>query len=201
MLPGGERGDIEVRWGGATIIGGMRDTQTNTEVAGFYGSETLGGQPQGLVGQWCKERPWVSNFLSKIVAPTFFDGLCKWRGFQVGTPPVLTQKPVVRPTTPTPKPVVATTTAPAPAAPVVPPKADIWAVPASVPLGGRTSIFWNTQGVTSCVESSPLGNFSQSSLSGGAATVPITAATTFTITCKAPDGSEITNSVVVNLKI
>jgi hypothetical protein len=78
---------------------------------------------------------------------------------------------------------------------------DIWAVPAAVPLGARTTIFWNTQGVTNCTETSPDGSFNQNSLSGGAATVPITGATTFSISCDAPDGSHVTGYVVVNLAI
>ncbi len=198
---GGARGDINVRVEGATVVGGTRDTQNNVEVAGFYGSETFGGQgSQGLVGAWCKARPWASNFLSKIVAPSFFDGLCTWRGFQVGTPPPPTPAVVLQ-QTPKPKPVTATTTVSTSTASTVPPKVDIWAVPTSVPIGARTSIFWNTQGVTNCTETSPNGGFNQSSLSGGAATQPITAATTFTISCLAPDGSHVTGSVTVNLKI
>jgi len=194
----GARGDINVRTDGATIIGGTRDVQGNVEVAGFFGSETFGDQgSQGLVSGWCKSRPWATNFLSKIVSPSFFDGLCTWRGFQVGTPPP--PKPAVTlQQTPKPKPIATTTT---PTTPQIPPKVDIWAVPASVPLGGRTSIFWNTQGVTSCTETSPNGGFNQNSLSGGAATQPITSATTFSISCLAPDGTPVTGSVTVNLKI
>ena len=199
--PGGLRGDINTQVTGATVIGGARDTQSNVEVAGFYGSETFNGGSQGLVGSWCKSRPWATNFLSKIITPTFFDNLCTSRGFQVGTPPPAPA--VVLQQTPKPKlkPVVATTTAATSTTSGVKPKVDIWAVPASVPLGGRTSVFWNTQGVTNCTETSPNGGFSQNSLSGGAATQPITAATTFSISCLAPDGSPVTNSVTVNLKI
>lgn len=198
--PGGMRGDIiNSGMNGATIIGGSRDTQGNVEVAGFYGSETFGGQSQGLVGAWCKDRPWATNFLSKIITPAFFDNLCAARGYQVGTPPAAPA--VVLQQTPKPKPPVAATTTPATTTPGVPPKVDIWAVPASVPLGGRTSIFWNTQGVTNCTETSPNGGFNQNSLSGGAATQPITAATTFSISCLAPDGSAVTGSVTVHLKI
>ncbi len=200
MPPGGARGDINARPVGATVVAGSRDTQGNVEVAGFYGSETFGGQgSQGLVGAWCKARPWASNFLSKIITPEFFDNICKARGYQVGMPPP--PPAVVLQQTPKPKPVTATTTAATSTTPAIPPKVDIWAVPASVPLGGRTSVFWNTQGVTSCTETSPNGGFSQNSLSGGAATQPITAATTFSISCLAPDGSPVTGSVTVNLKI
>lgn len=202
MPPGGARGDINARPVGATVVAGSRDTQGNVEVAGFFGGETFSGQGGGLVASWCKSRPWASNFLGKIITPTFFDNICKSRGYQVGTPPPppavtlqQTKKPAATTATTTTKAKATTTT------PTVPPKVDIWAVPASVPLGGRTSIFWNTQGVTSCTETSPNGGFSQNSLSGGAATQPITTATTFSISCLAPDGSPVTASVTVNLKI
>ncbi|OGG50926.1 hypothetical protein A2763_02715 [Candidatus Kaiserbacteria bacterium RIFCSPHIGHO2_01_FULL_54_36] len=199
-IPGGSRGDIQVRWEGATIIGGSRDMQSNTEVAGFYGAETFGDASQGVVAHWCKTRPWATNFLSKLVTPSLFDNLCTWRGLQVGTPPPVSA-PVVQGTAKAKPAVAKATTTPATTTPAIPPKVDIWAVPATVPLGGRTSIFWNAKGVESCVESSQSGSFNQSSLSGGAATVPITQATTFTIVCKVSDGTEIKNAVTVTLKI
>ncbi|MBI5457597.1 hypothetical protein HY971_02645 [Candidatus Kaiserbacteria bacterium] len=196
--PGGIRGDIKEGTSGATVVGGSRDTQGNVEVAGFYGSETFGGQgSQGLVGAWCKNRPWATNFLSKVVTPSFFDNICKWRGYQVGAPPAASAPVVVLQQTPKPAASATTTTATS----TVTPKVDIWAVPTSVTLGARTSVFWNTQGVTKCTETSPNGGFNQSSLSGGAATQPITAATVFSISCLAPDGTPITDSVTVNLKI
>ena len=200
LPPGGFRGDISARDSGATVIGGARDTQGNVEVAGFYGSQTFNGGAQGLVGSWCKTRPWATNFLSKIVTPSFFDNLCKTRGYQVGTP--TTTPAVVLQQTKKPKSTVATTTVATSTYSGVPPKVDIWAVPASVPLGGRTSIFWNTQGVKDCTVTSPSGGFNQNSLSGGAATQPITAATTFSISCLSlADNSPVTASVTVNLKI
>ena len=199
MPPGGLRGDINARPVGATVVAGSRDTQGNVEVAGFFGASTFSGQGEGLVGAWCRTRPWATNFLSKIITPAFFDNICKSRGYQVGTPPpppAVTLQQTKKPKTTAAPATVATSTTPA-----IPPKVDIWAVPASVPIGGRTSIFWNTQGVTNCTETSPNGGFNQSSLSGGAATQPITAATTFSISCLAPDGSPVTGSVTVNLKI
>ena len=200
--PGGTRGDINVRADGATVIGGARDTQSNVEIAGFYGSETFGGQgSQGLVGTWCKDRPWATNFLSQIIPPTFFDNVCTSIGYQVGTPPAAPAVVLQQTPKPKSKPVSTATTTSATTTPGVPPKVDIWAVPAAVPLGGRTSVFWNTQGVTECTETSPNGGFSQNSLSGGAATQPITAATTFSISCLAPDGTPVTGFVTVNLKI
>ncbi|MEK7156306.1 MAG: hypothetical protein AAB790_00690 [Patescibacteria group bacterium] len=197
--PGGLRGDINARPIGATVVAGARDTQGNVEVAGFFGASTFSGQGGGLVGAWCKSRPWATNFLSKIITPTFFDNICKSRGYQVGMPPATPA--VTLEQTKKPKTTAATTTAATSTAPTVPPKVDIWAVPASVPLGGRTSIFWNTQGVTNCTETSPNGGFNQNSLSGGAATQALTAATTFSISCLAPDGSPVTASVTVTLKI
>jgi hypothetical protein len=187
-------GDIMTLGGGITAFGNRFDQQSNTEVAGFYGGDSFGGQPQGLVAQWCISRPWASNFLSSIIPPSFFDGLCSSRGYQVGTPPPPSQPVIQHVNTPPPPPPATTT-------PSAQSTAQIWAVPASVPLGARTEIFWNTQGVTNCTETSPDGSFNQTSLSGGAATVPLTGATTFTISCLAPDGSHVTNYVTVNLSI
>lgn len=197
-LVGGASGNIQLSSNGATVIGGTTDLQSNTTVAGFYGSDTFGGQqPQSLAASLCESRPWATNFLSAIVSPSFFDSLCTWQGYQVGATPA--QTPVLQQTT-----FSGTQSAPVPATttiPTVAPQATIWAVPASVPLDTRTSIFWNTQGVSNCTETSPDGSFSQSSLSGGASTVPITGATTFTISCLAPNGTPVTNFVTVNLSI
>jgi hypothetical protein len=192
---GGASGDIALTQGGATVYGGTTDVQSNTTVAGFYGSDTFGNQqPTGIVSGLCRSRPWATNFLSVIIPPSFFDGLCTWRGYQVGTPPpatpTLQQTPVAHTT-----PKAATTT------PVIPPKVTIWAVPAKVPLDTRTTIFWTSQGVTNCTETSPDGSFSQNSVSGGAATVPITGATTFSISCMTPEGTPVSDYVTVNLSI
>lgn len=197
LLPG-VRGDIQVLNNGATILAGTRDAASNSEIAGFYGADSFNGQSTGIVGNLCKSRPWSGNFLSNIIPPSFFDGLCSLRGYQVGTPAKVTPTVTIVQSIPqkvTPKPVATTT------APTVPAKVDIWAVPATIPLGSRTSVFWNTQGVTSCTETSPDGSFSQSSLSGGASTVALTGATTFTISCLTPDGSHVTDYVTVNLSI
>lgn len=200
LLPG-FRGDIQVLGSGATILGGQRDSSSNSETSGFFGVNTLGGQGgTGIVANLCQARPWASGLFSKLIPATFFDGLCSMRGYQVGAPQPVTTAPQVTVTQTKPKPVVTTTTA-ATSTSTVPPKVDIWAVPAKVNLGARTSIFWNTQGVTQCTETSPDGSFSQTSLSGGASTVPITTATTFTISCLAPDGSHISDYVTVDLNI
>lgn len=194
----GVSGDIQVMGSGATVLAGSTDVSSNTTVAGFYGSDTFSGQPQGLVGQLCQNRPWASNFLSKIIPAGFFDGLCTLRGFQVGLPQPTAPAPVVTVTQSAPKPVSAPV---APTTSTVAPKATIWASPASVPLGSRTSVFWSSQGVTGCTETSPDGSFSQATLQGGGSTVPITGATTFTISCVAPDGTHVTDDVTVNLSI
>ncbi|MDP2649104.1 MAG: hypothetical protein Q8P19_04390, partial [bacterium] len=62
-------------------------------------------------------------------------------------------------------------------------------------------IFWNAQGVTECTETSPDGSFNHTTLSGGAATVPLVRATTFTISCLVPDGSYVSSYVTVNISI
>lgn len=194
----GSSGDITTGGGGATAVAGATDAESNVTVAGFYGAES-GAGGQGLIARWCQSRPWASNFLSSIVPPSFFDGLCSLRGYQVGAPPPpsasYSQQPKAK------KPSAPATTAPTTTTPVIPPKADIWASPTSVPLGARTSIFWNASGVTSCKETSSDGSFDQKSFSGGAATVPLTGATTFTIVCVAPDGTEVKDTVRVNLSI
>jgi hypothetical protein len=204
----GASGDIELSPNGATIVGSAVDTSGNSAVAGFYGGDTLGtAQPQNLAAQLCQSRPWASSIVSYVIPASFFDGLCEWQGYQVGTP--VTTAPVQQTVTLTqqaPAPVVATTKATTTVATTtttstVTPQVQIWAVPASVPLDTRTSIFWNTQGVTSCTETSPDGSFTQKTLSGGAATVPLTGATTYSISCLAPNGSPVTGYVTVNLSI
>lgn len=198
LTSGGVNGNIEVTSKGGTIYANSENLQTNTAVAGFYGGDTFGNQqPKSLVARMCISRPWTGSIVSKIIPDTFFDGLCKWAGYQVG---VVTgsQGPVVqyvvrRDTS------VATSTATT--TQTVPAKVQIWAVPASVPLGARTSIFWTTQGVASCMITSPDGSFNEHSLSGGASTVPLTGATTFTISCLTPDNKPVTGYTTVNLSI
>ncbi len=208
-VPGGERGDIIARSSDGTVIAGSRDTDKNSETSGFYGAQTFGNQNQnGLMASLCRNRPWANGFLSKIVSADFFDNLCKARGYQVGEPPpapvvstpvqaapppVVPAKPVVKPAT--------TTPARATSTPVAPARVDIWAVPPVVPLGTRTSIFWSAQNVVDCTETSSDGQFSHRTLSGGSATVPIIERTTFTITCLVSDGTSVTKSVSVGLKL
>lgn len=199
-LQSGTKGDIVITKDGATIYAQARDAGANTEVAGFYGSDTYPGQSQGIVSGMCKNRPWASSIVSFVIPPTFFDSLCSWRGYQVGTPappsqPVVDKKKADTSTSP------ARNDVPESYAPDVEPKVEIWAVPDKVPLGTRTSIFWNTRGVESCSITSPDGSFNETSQSGGAATVPLSGPTTFTISCLTPAGSPISDYVLVNLAI
>lgn len=212
LLPG-IRGDIVTIQSGGTVLAGFRDQAKNTEISGFYGSYTFNAQPQGVVSRLCQSRPWSGGFLSFIVPATFFDGLCTSRGYQVGT---FTQQPttgtgnvptvVVTQTKPkntnsnTTK-VTPTTPRPATTTQAIPGRVRIWAVPATVPLGSRTSVFWTSQGVTSCLVTSPDGSFTQSSLSGGASTVPITTATTYSISCLQSDGIPVTGYTTVTISI
>jgi hypothetical protein len=200
FLTPGISGDIKTLVNGGTILAGNVDTGSNSTVAGFYGSDTFGGQPQGVIAGLCQNRPWASSFLSYVIPPGFFDSLCSLRGYTVGNPQPVQQSTVTVTQTPA-TPVTTTAATTTTQVPTVPPKVDIWASPATVSLGARTSIFWTSQGVTNCTETSPDGNFSQNSLQGGASTAPITAATVFTISCLAPDGSHITDNVTVNLAI
>ena len=192
----GVLGNILLDQNGATIFASTVNGSNNSETSGFYGSDTLGGEPQGTAAQLCVNRPWASNFLADIIPPLFFDSLCQWGGYQVGQPPaqpqVTLQQSSQAPTQPAPTPVATST-------PTAPAQAQIWSVPSAVPLGARTSVFWNTQGVVSCTETSPDGSFSEGSLSGAASTVPLTGSTTFTISCVDANGNPITNYTTVTI--
>ncbi len=207
VMPDGTTGELRVLPNGATIIVRTQNTGGNSVVAGFLGSQTMGGaQPTGLVATWCRSRPWSSNFLSIIIPAKFFDNLCTLNGYQVGIPTPAVQTQIVQQNSGasrgnTSQQVVGTTTRTpnVPASPAM--TVDIWAVPAAVPLGARTTVFWNSKNAQSCIETSPDGSFSHSTLSGGGATVPLAGATTFTISCQAPDGTHATDYVTVNLSM
>ena len=197
----GIHGDIKSFGGGATIYASSRSG--NTEVSGFFGS-TAGGTSKSAAGSLCQVRPWNSNFLSYIIPPTFFDNLCSLGGYPVGAVQVVSSgagnngastgggsKNV---SVPAPKSVTTYSN------PVVA-QAKIWARPASVSLGGRTTIFWTSENVTSCSESSSDGNFSGSSPSGGASTVALSGATTFRIECNTIDGKTVSDSTTVQIGI
>ena len=79
------------------------------------------------------------------------------------------------------------------------PRVAIWADPENVPLGTRTTIFWTTEDVGSCSVTGP--SFSETGEFGGASTVPINGSSEYSITCVAPDGTEITETTTVDLSI
>jgi hypothetical protein len=198
----GTYGDVKILQNGTTMIVGNRGT--SSEVVGFVGTNNSTVSGLSGVARLCATRPWSSNFLSFIIPASFFDSLCVWRGYAVGIKPTTTTTTAPKTTTPvkTKMPTKqATSTKPATTTQTIQPIVDIWASPETVPLGARTSIFWNTQGVSSCIETSPDGSFSQSSLRGGASTVPLTAATTFTISCIGVDGKPYTDNVTVRIQL
>lgn len=186
-------GNILLNNNGATIFATTINSANNSQASGFFGADSFGKQPQSIAASLCEGRPWASNFLADIIPSGFFDALCTWGGYQVGVPQTQTQVTLSQ------QPQAVATTTPATTTPSVAPQVTIWAVPAEVPLGARTSVFWNTQGVTQCTESSPDGSFSENSLSGAASTVPLTGATTYTISCLDPNGNPITNYVTVTI--
>lgn len=202
----GLQGDIKVLESGGTVIAGKRDQSGNTEVAGFYGGTAFGGQSTGVVASICRARPWASNVLAYVLPANFFDGLCIARGYQVGSgvatdaPPatVSVTRGSARPIQETP---VKTPNNQGQATAAEPPKVRIWSVPETVPLGSRASIFWTSQGAENCQVTSSDGNFSQTSLQGGASTVALVSDTTFTIACMGAGGVSATDSVTVPLAI
>ena len=201
----GLSGSIQTTGTGATFI--ANNVQSNSETSAFFGGEGVAGFIGNLVGGWCTARPWASGFIASIIPPAFFDGLCTKGGFTVGAPATaaavssqasgtLTQTPVA---TQAARPQSTLQQAITPTATLIPPRVDIWAVPSTVPLGARAEIFWNTENVTNCTETSPDGSFTQTSLSGGAATVPLTGPTTFTISCLDAGQNPVTDYVTVSI--
>jgi hypothetical protein len=196
----GVSGDIEFTDTGATIR--IHRENGGTVVSGFYGSNSRANS-RGVVQQWCSTRPWATNFLSRIIPSGFFDGLCVLRGYQVtsdqpqagsnDTPRITTpQTTFVQPPANTNRRNSQPTT-------TAKPKLDIWAVPAQVRLGSRTTIFWNATNVVSCQETSPDVGFSHNTLSGGAETVALSGPATFVISCVTASGENVSNYTVVNL--
>ena len=205
-LISGVSGNVVITDRGATVI--VSRQGTSSTVAGFYGSESTGGATAqtGMVASWCRARPWANNFLRYIIPATFFDSLCTLRGYQVGID-APTRSPGLNTTNIRPNPSTSFTSTPVlqgsttkPIYTGPKPQVDIWAIPASTKLGSRTTVFWTAKNVTSCVESSPDGNFAQNTLSGGAATVALSGPTTFTISCNALDGTHPVDYVTVNTK-
>jgi len=190
-LTGGISGDLRIFGTAVTAFVSNRDAQNNTQVSGFYGADAATqAAAVTVVAKMCKERPWATNFLSFIVPASFFDSICVLRGFQVGTPPP--PKKISTSTGTSSKPVT-------PPKPYVPPKVDIWAVPDAVRSGFRTSIFWESRGVESCVVASADGSFSQTALSGHAPSAPLSSAMTFTITCQTATSTPVIGQVTVSM--
>ena len=191
-------GDVRLGTAGATVFANLK--QGLTEISGFFGGNTFDGQTsQSALSRVCTSRPWsASNFIASISPDSFFDNLCRRAGYQVGqvtqTAPVPRNTDFTTNTTPTPIPTAIST------GPYIPPEVDIRVEPSSVRLGTRTYIFWNSRGVSSCAVTGP--SFSQNTLSGAGATVPITGPTVFKIDCLATNASTtVSDSVTVNLAI
>src|SRR3989344_90122 len=160
----GTWGDIQANASGVTITAGAHDKDGRTGVGGFYGYDAVPGiQPQDLAKQMCAARPWGNSSATAIIPPSFYDSICTARGYKVGVaapassagtgaaskssaPPSATKTPSKTATSTGPK---------GPTAVTVPPKVYITAVPSSVKLGSRTSIFWNAVGVKACLITSP----------------------------------------------
>lgn len=192
----GQKGNILVDSTGAMIIAGVRTS--NSETASFYGSGSSASQPTSFVGKVCTSRPWASGLVAAIIPASFFDSLCSWQGYQVGTlAPSGTGTAIIR-TAPQAQPVKAQ-----PQGVTVQqklnPQAKIWAQPAAVRLGSRTSIFWTSADVQSCAVTGP--SFTANTLAGGASTVPLSGEATYTIKCTAADGTIVTKSTTVTLAI
>ena len=206
----GTWGDIQANASGVTITASAHDTDGRTGVGGFYGYNTVPGvQPLDLARQMCVARPWGTPSATAIIPPSFYDSICTARGYKTSaaTPASktgtgagsATQKSSASSSSA--KTSAATSSPAKPAAPTVPPKVYITAVPSSVKLGSRTSIFWNAVGVKSCLITSPDGSFGARTLYGAASTVALTGETVFSIVCIKPDDSQISNFIKVKLAI
>src|SRR3989338_4410481 len=193
----GISGDIRSFGGGATVF--VRARSGTTEVAGFFG----GSGVQAV----CTARPWSRNFLSYIIPPTFFDGLCKAAVFTTGSLSSGSAGGGSR--------IIVSLRGPSymvqPLSGGVRPEVRIWASPPTVRLGARTSAFLEGRGVRICQQSSSDGNFSGTSkaennspgnaIRGGATTVPLTAPVTFYIFCTGLDDKTVSHSTTVNIGI
>jgi len=82
---------------------------------------------------------------------------------------------------------------------VINPRVAIWAEPEAVRLGSRTLVYWNTQDVDedSCEVNGP--SFHEYGPYGGASTVALNDHTSYTVTCTALDGQEVSETILVEL--
>lgn len=194
-------GSIKVGDAGASVLANLREGVS--EVAGFFGGSTFGGASgQSVAGRLCSSRPWArGGALAKIIPDAFFDTLCSKAGYQVGVNTPAASSPAASTTKKSSTTKTSTSTQAEPKKPVDlgPVEIDIWAEPASVRLGTRTYVFWKSKGVLDCTVTGP--NFTQSTLSGGASTVPISGPTTYSLSCSKPDGTKATDSVTVKLAL
>lgn len=196
VLPLEGNGDVRITATHVTIQAHYSNLAANIGAAGFFGASVSNQSLERM----CLVQPW-QNPIVTIVPKSTFDSLCAGKGLRAGivaaaATPASAVKPAVTPKTTTPaKP--ATTT------PYVAPAIDIWAVPTTISLGSRTSIYWISKGVSVCTVSSPDGSFRQEGLSNlfGASTVPLSGSTIFSLSCLTPDGVPVTDFVRVTVGI
>ncbi|MFZ2887332.1 MAG: hypothetical protein WA021_05945 [Minisyncoccia bacterium] len=195
-------GDVKLGQAGATVYANVR--KGLTEVAGFFGGNTFGGTSHSALARLCAARPWAgTGALASLTPDGFFDELCRRAGYEPGKPLSNNNGGGAAPAPTTTNtsfnadgaaPLPTTTT------PYIAPEVDIRAEPRNVRLGTRTYVFWTSRGVSSCAVTGP--NFTQNTLSGAGATVPITGPTTFTIVCVVTNSSStISDTVTVDLAI
>lgn len=197
-LPDGRVGTIVVTDKGVTIVASVRADTGDSAVAGFFGRSGKGGLSLGA--RICASRPWSSGFISKIIPPSFFDGICSAVGNKAGVTAAHTDRETTTPRS-TERIVIsqvnlpqASTTDPD----TLNPQVNIWAQPPTVRLGARTNIYWTSTDVKTCAVTGP--SFSEGALLGGAATVPLSEDSLFTIRCVTAGGKMVTKSVRVSIK-
>ena len=192
----GRRGNIRLSGPSITVEAGFRDAAANVDTAAFFGTSVRSVSPSPAE-RMCLVRPWQNPIVASYVLPSYFDGVCAARGYRTGVSAAVSAAvPTTAKPTSTTAAVRATTTVP-----YVVPSIDIWAVPASVSVGSRTAIYWYGKGVESCTVTSPDGSFRQTGLSNlnGASTVPLTGATTFSLSCMTSAGTPVTDYVTVTI--
>ncbi|HEY4514051.1 MAG TPA: hypothetical protein VJH69_01870 [Candidatus Paceibacterota bacterium] len=192
------KSDVFVNHTGATIQAGVSDAERNIEFVAFFGANVPRlTDPENVVARHCIVRPWQNPLISYVIPYPIFDKLCNARKMIVGVPlppppPPPVKKAAVASAPATPTAATSTTT-------VILAKTDIWAVPATVASGERTSIFWNASGVVGCDLRGSDGIFSGDTISGSAASAPITGPTVFAISCLTADDVRVSNSVTVKV--
>jgi hypothetical protein len=193
--PGGA-GDIQILSGNkVTVLVSNRDVGANRQTSGLYGFTAVADRPpETIFTVLCQARPWAVGFLATILAPVYLDSLCTSHGYSITPPP---PPPILTQTSVSAAPQATTT----PAVPqyLGPLTAEIWASPPSISSGSRASIFWNSTGALSCKVSSSDNVLTAVTLSGSAASQPLTRNTTFSIACESAT-STASNQVVVTVQ-